>query len=135
MDVAHALPLLADHGAGIGRGSRLDVFTPASSHDHIDLGCMELRRAACSHAQRLLPASLALPRARVSRAWLRPGLLPRPARRGARVHAAWATDRLGLPPRHARRGARVRAAWAAACTAACMRDPRRVSACLPRARR
>ncbi|KAK1651315.1 hypothetical protein QYE76_069120 [Lolium multiflorum] len=32
---------------GIGRGSRLDVFTPASSHDHIDLGCMELRRAAC----------------------------------------------------------------------------------------
>jgi hypothetical protein len=29
MDVAHSLPLLADHG-GIGRGSRLEVLPPSS---------------------------------------------------------------------------------------------------------
>jgi hypothetical protein len=53
MDVAHASPLHGDHGAGIGRKSRLEVFTPSSSHDHVDLG---MHGAASGHVQPCIAA-------------------------------------------------------------------------------
>ena len=36
MDVAHSLPLLANHGAGTGRGARLDVLIPAHAPVYVD---------------------------------------------------------------------------------------------------
>jgi hypothetical protein len=36
MDVANASPLLANHGAGIERGSRLEVLTPPSVPSYVD---------------------------------------------------------------------------------------------------
>jgi hypothetical protein len=71
MDVAHSMPLLADHGAGIGRGSRLEVLAPSSSPFYVDhgrplhgliLGCGEpCSSAPSSHAEPACPASGLLP--------------------------------------------------------------------------
>ena len=36
MDVAHSLPLLADHGAGTGRGTRLEVLIPTPAPAYVD---------------------------------------------------------------------------------------------------